>query len=259
MPRLGQSFVSITIPVIIIGTFLVVWLLGNDMKVLRALIVWAIGDATEVTRDWLRIDPRLVNYRIFAYDGYRLAFYLSAGLIPLSLFGLWHARRSLRLAKFDKNSFGGYRIARTSWALSLILFLAFSAAAVTSIPGALERSREKRVAATAAQMYQLQETLQKYYREYGTYPQELTDLNRFNRGPLPQSDYWERGFSYAPVSVIASKGHAIGWSNYRLVSAGPDGQFGNEDDLTMIDGVIISTPSDTDLRTGFPAPAQPRQ
>jgi hypothetical protein len=229
------------------------------MKVMRSLIVSVIGDSTLVTREWLRIDPRLLTYRIFAYDGYRLAFYMSAVLIPLSLFGMWLARRAQRLGRTNAFSYGGQRLSRFSWVLSLILFVAFSTVTLTSIPGALERGREKRLAATAAQMYRLQETLQKYYREYGTYPQELADLNRFSREPLPDSDYWERSFGYAPVSVIASKGHAIGWSNYRLVSAGPDGKFGNEDDLTMIDGVIISAPADPDLRTGWPAGAKARQ
>ncbi len=259
LPRLGPSFVAITIPLLVIASFLVIWLLGNDMKVLRTLIVWAIGDGTMVTRDWLRIDPHLPNYRVFRYDGFRLAFYLSAGLIPLSLFGVWLAQRALRLVKSNEKAYGGRRLSRLSWALSLVLSISFTLALLAAIPGALERGREKRVAATGAQMYALQETMQQYYREYGTYPQELSDLNRFSRGPLPQTDYWERGFSYAPVSVIASKGHAIGWSNYRLVSAGPDGQFGNEDDLTMIDGVIISAPTDPDLRTGWPAGAKPRQ
>jgi hypothetical protein len=241
------------IPIVILTSFLVLWMLGNDMKVLRALIVSVIGDATLVTREWLRIDPKLLSYRIFAYDGYRLAFYMSAALIPLSLSGMWLARRAKRLVKANEFAYGGVRLARFSGAFSLVLFLAFSTITVTSIPGALERGREKRLAATSAQMYELQSTLQKYYREYGTYPQELADLNKFSRGPLPQADYWERAFTYAPISVVASKGHAIGWSNYRLVSAGPDGKFGNEDDLTMIDGVIISAPADPDLRTGWPA------
>lgn len=259
LPRLGPSFSAIAIPLIAIASFLVLWLLGHDMKVLRTLVVWAIGDGTQITREWLRIDSHLLNYRIFAYDGYRLAFYMSGALVPLSVFGMWLARRAQRLVRSSESGYGGRRVANLAWAMSAALFVSFSFAAVTSIPGALERGREKRMAATRAQMYQLQETLQKYYREYGTYPQELSDLGRFSREPLPQSDYWERSFGYAPVSVIASKGHAIGWSNYRLVSAGPDGKFGNEDDLTMIDGVIVSAPTDPDLRTGWPAGAIPHQ
>lgn len=259
MPSLGHSFIAFAIPAAITVAFLTLWLLGNDMKVLRTLMVMAFGDGIPITREWLQVDPRVANYRIFSFDAYRLAFYLSAGLIPLSLIGIWLGRRSVRLARSGNGAFGGYRLSRVSLALSSVLFLAFSVAALTSIPGALERGHEKRVAATAAEMYALQDTLQKYYREFGTYPQELSDLSKFNRDPLPQSDFWKRAFSYSPVSVIASKGHAIGWSNYKLTSAGPDGQFGNEDDLTMIDGVIISSPGAADLRTGFPAPSKPRR
>ncbi len=259
LPRLGPSLTAIAIPLLVIASFIIVWLLSNDMKVLRVLLVSILGDSTQATREWLRIDPRLLNYRIFAYDGYRLAFYLSAGLIPLSILGVWLARRALRLLRADALRFGGLRIARVSWALSVVLLILFSTATVTSIPRAFERGRERRLAATRAQMYRLhEEALQRYFREYGTYPQDLADLSRVSRIPVPQTDYWERSFSYTPVSVIASKGNAFGFSNYKLVSAGPDGQFGTEVDLTMIDGLIISMPSDPDLRTGWSAPAKPR-
>jgi hypothetical protein len=51
----------------------------------------------------------------------------------------------------------------------------------------------------------------------------------------------------------------IAFSNYKLVSAGSDGKFGTEDDITMIDGVIVSTPYDSDPQTGLSEPARPRQ
>jgi hypothetical protein len=102
--------------------------------------------------------------------------------------------------------------------------------------------RAKRAAATRALMYELHaQGLQRYHKEYGAYPGELVDLSRVNASGAPQSDYWERNFEYKPVAVIASKGSGISLSNYKLVSAGPDGMFGTEDDITMIDGVIVES------------------
>ena len=260
LPRLGPAFAALAIPLLVIASFVVVFLLGSDMKVLRVLLVTVLGESVKLTRDWLSIDPRLLSYRIFTFDAYRLAFYLSAVLVPLSFAGIWLARRAMLLIRDNGAGYGGRRIARFSWALSMLLFVSFSAAALTSIPAALDRGREKRMAATRAQMYQLHEQLlHRYYLEYGTYPQELSDLNRVTRGPIQQTDYWERGLSYAPGSVIASKGGVIAFSNYKLVSAGSDGKFGTEDDITMIDGVIVSTPYDSDPQTGLSEPARPRQ
>lgn len=254
LPRLGPAFVAGAIPILVLTIFTIIWLFGNDMKVVRVLLVTMLGESTQLTSDWLRIDPDLLSYRIFSYDAYRLAFYLSAGLIPLSMLGMWCAYRAWQLIRDDSTKFGGLRLAQASCGLSLLLLVSFSATAVSSIPHAIERGREKRLAATRATMYQLHDqALQKYYREYGTYPQEFSDLNRISREPLSQIDDWERELSYAPVSIIASKGRVVGFSNYKLISAGPDGEIDTEDDITMIDGVIVSNPPDSDLPMGSSA------
>lgn len=252
LPSLGPAITALAVPLLVLTAFGCLWLFGNDMKVLRALATTFIGESTKVTTEWLRLDPRLPYYRIFSFDAYRLAFYLSAGILPLALGGLWLARRALRLAKAESSIFGGLRMARASFALSGLILVIVSTVTVTAIPGAIERGREKRVAATHAVMYQLHEqALKKYYDEFGTYPQELQDLSRVNREPVGQQDYWERSLTYTPVSVIASKGPAVGFSNYRLVSAGPDGELGTDDDITMIDGVIVSNKTDLDVPTGW--------
>ncbi len=96
-------------------------------------------------------------------------------------------------------------------------------------------------------MYELHaQALQRYYKEYGNYPGELSDLSRVNAGGTQQSDYWERNFEYKPVSVVASKGSGISLSDYKLISAGPDGKFGTKDDIIMIDGVIVESPDEPD-------------
>jgi hypothetical protein len=245
LPKLGPALIALACGILVILVFLAVWIFGNDVRVGRVLLVALLGDDTKLTNTLLQVDPKLPYYRIFRYDAYRLASYLSLGLIPLSLTGIWLARRALRLGRTDPSRFGGSSVAKISLALSAALFLTFSTVGISSIPAAIERGRARRLAATHARMYQLhQQALQKYYKEYGSYPQELTDLSRVNAESAPQIDYWERNFSYLPESVIASKGMAISFSNYKLVSAGPDGKFGTEDDITMVDGVIVSGQSE---------------
>ncbi len=253
--RLGPAAASLICVLLIILAFLSIWIVGNDMKVGRVFLVQLLGESTKLTQDLLKVDPNLLQYRIFSYDAYRLAFILSVVFIPLSLVGVWLGRRAVRLVKNDSGRFGGLTLAKVSIVLSACLFFIFSTVTITSIPGAIERSRAKRLAATRAMMYELhREALQKYHREYGSYPQELLDLTRVNAESAPQSDYWERDFVYSPVGVIASKGSAFIFSNYKLVSAGPDGKFGTEDDITMIDGVIFEGQSDGDLPTTLVAP-----
>jgi hypothetical protein len=247
MPKLGPSFVALACGFVVIIAFLATWILSKDVRVGRVLLVWALGDGYELTKKLLEVDSKLPYYRIFNFDAYNRAATLSIGAIPLSLLGIWLARRALRLIKSDSASFGGVRIARASYGLSIALLIAFGAAGVSSIPRTIETGRARRAAATRALMYELHaQGLQKYYKEYGAYPGELTDLTRVSAIGTPQSDYWEHNFEYKPVGVIASKGSAISLSDYKLVSAGPDGKFGTKDDITMIDGVIVESQNDPD-------------
>jgi hypothetical protein len=258
MPKLGPSLAALTCGVLVIISFLLTWALIEDLKVGRVLLVWALGDGYELTKKLLEADARLPYYRIFAYNAYILANKFSIVAVPLSLAGIWLARRALRLIKSDSASFGGIKVARASYCLSIGLLVVFSAVSVSSIPRALATRSAKRVAATRALMYELHSRgLQRYYKEYGNYPGELADLSRVNANGTPQSDYWERNFEYKPVAVIASKGSGISLSDYKLISSGPDGKFGTEDDITMIDGVVIESQNDPDATE--PSQGQARQ
>lgn len=258
LPKLGPSFAALTCGVVVIIAFLVAWIFIDDAKVGRVLLVWTLGDGYELTKELLKADAKLPYYRIFAFNAYDRAGAFSIVAIPLSLAGIWLARRALRLIKSDSTSFGGIRMARASYCLSLGLLIVFSAVSVSSIPRAIATRRAKRMAATRALMYELHARgLQRYYEEYGAYPGELADLSRVNASGTPQSDYWEQNFEYKPVGVIASKGSAISLSNYKLVSAGPDGRFGTKDDITMIDGVIVESQNDPD--SAEPDQGQARQ
>lgn len=260
LPKLGPSLTASACAGLVVLTFLVIWIFGNDMKVGRALLVWTLGEGSELTRGLLQADSKLPYYRIFSYDAYRMAYMFSGLLIPLSLIAIWTSWRAVQKAKTDPARFGGLRLARASASLSACLFVTLGTVTVTSLPAAMARRQAKRVAATSAMMYAMHyEALQKYYREYGSYPQELTDLSRVNVETVPHNDYWENSFVYAPVGgVIASRGSAPSFSDYKLVSAGPDGKFGTADDITMTDGIILDSKTDNEAPISLPAPEKPR-
>jgi hypothetical protein len=259
LPRLGLAFAALACAVLVVLTFLAVWVFGNDMKVGRVMLVSVLGDTTKLTHNLLQADAKLPYYRIFSFDAYRLAFMLSVGLIPLSLIGVWLGWRAMKSAKTDPVRFGGHSLARFSTVLSVCLLVIFSLVAISSIPRAIATRQAKRVAATRAMMYAMHyQGLQKYHREYGSYPQELIDLSRVNAEGIPQSDYWDNNFSYLPLGVIASRGSAVSFSDYKLVSSGHDGKFGTADDITMVDGVIVDSQTDNNLPGMLPAPEKLR-
>jgi hypothetical protein len=249
LPKLGPSFAALACGAVVIIAFLLYWALYNDVRVGRMFLVWTLGDGYELTKKLLEADAKLPYYRIFTFDAYLRAITFSIVAVPLSLGGIWLARRALRLIKFDSASFGGVKIARASYCLSIGLLVVFSAVSVSSIPRWFANRRAKRIAATRALMYELHSRgLQRYYKEYGKYPGELDNehLSRVNAEEAPLADYWGHNFEYRPVAVIASKGSGINLSDYKLISPGPDGALGTEDDITMINGVIVDSQNDPD-------------
>ncbi len=257
LPGLGPALMALLVALVILAAFLATWVLGNDMKVARVFLVLALGESTAFTKSLLQLDPSLLQYRIYSFDAYRLASLMSFGLIPLSLLGMWLARRALKLRRRNPVQFGGQRMAATALLLSLLWFVLFSAAGLSSIPRALQRGRAKHLAAMRAQFYRMHnEALNRYYAEFGTYPQELSDLRDFVPEVIPVTDHWGTAISYSPTALIAStrvfsKNGAPGYSNYQLVSAGPDAILGTADDIRMIDGVIVDAAHESDWFASF--------
>ncbi|MGH9799668.1 MAG: hypothetical protein ACRD82_04825, partial [Blastocatellia bacterium] len=134
LPKLGISFAALGCAILIVLTFLFVWILSNDMKVGRVLMVWALGDATELTRELLKNNSSLATYRIFSYDAYKVASMLAFGLVPFSLFGIWLSRRAMHRAKTAPVQFGGYSLARFSSAASVALMVIFASTLAVSVP-----------------------------------------------------------------------------------------------------------------------------
>src|SRR5262245_14323891 len=119
LPKLGPSFAALACGAMVIIAFLLTWALRDDLKVGRVLLVWTLGDGYELTKKLLEADAKLPFYRIFAFDAYRLANIFSIGAIPLSLAGIFLARRALRLIRADSASFGGIRVRRDPYRPSI--------------------------------------------------------------------------------------------------------------------------------------------
>jgi hypothetical protein len=255
LPKLSLAMSAFGLVCLVVIGFLAFWIFSGNMKVGRALLFWAFGDGFKLTKDLLAADPKLPYYRIFAWDAWRYAFFLSAGVLPLSMLAFRLAWRAVKLAKQRPAEFGGLKLARVSLALAMLLFVAFSAAGLSGIPAAIQRGRARHMAATRAMMYEQAQTFQQYYREYGSYPREVTDLGRVKLNAVAPSDYWENQFQYAPFGTVASRNNAPGsFSNYTFASAGPDGEFGTSDDIFMIDGVIVDKPSESGLPASLLTP-----
>lgn len=241
LPGLGPAMAALTVALLVALGFFFAWLFSNDLRVGRAFVVWALGESNHFAQLLLKGDPDLPRYRLFSFDAYRLAALCSFGAVPLSLAGIWLARRARRLAATEPQRFGGRRLATAALGLSVLLCVAFSAAGLSSIPRAIEYSRARHVAGVRAEFYRIHnEALARYYKQYGNYPQELSDLRPFLKQAVPQTDYWGNPVNYVPTGLVASKDSASVFSNYQLTSAGPDGEFGTADDIRMVDGVIVS-------------------
>lgn len=254
LPKLGPAMLAVGLVCLIVVGFVAVWLFANNMKVGRVLLVTALGDGYKLTKALLDVDNHLPNYRIFAWDMARLAFFTSAAFIPLALLGIRSAWRALRLASAKPLEFGGLRTARLSLVLSALLFVAFSTAGLRGIPDLIERGRMRHAAATNVMLLEHAQALKQYYYEFGTYPTETADLARLGLSNVPQADYWEQQFKYAPFGTVASARGVSAFSSFTLTSAGPDGEFGTSDDILMIDGIVVDKAAESELPASLLTP-----
>ena len=257
LPALGPAMKAFGLVLFLIVGFVTFWLIGNEMKVGRAVLVNLFGDSLAFTKTLLQGDDHLGRYRIFSFDAYRQAINFSLLVAPLALWAMRMAWRAAHQAKALPMQFGGLRMAQVSFALAALLFVTFTTAGLSGIPMMIQRGRDRHSAATRAVMYEQAAALRLFNRENGTYPQESAELKDAS---LPRGDYWENEFKYEPFGTVASTATGnVGFSSYTLRSAGPDGTLGNGDDLVMIDGVIVDRPAETDLPPSLLAPEKPRK
>ncbi|RMG53958.1 MAG: zinc ribbon domain-containing protein [Acidobacteria bacterium] len=177
--------------------------------------------------------------------------------LPVLLLAMALAWRGWRLAVDRPQAYGGRALARRSLTLSLALCLLNLAALAGRLPDWLENARIKRQARTRVLMYKVNDMIARYREQYGAYPERLIDLQELDPSIGPILDTWHHPLVYTPMSAeIASRGLPVPFQKYELVSRGPDGLLGTEDDIVMRDGLIVgpTPPEELEVDAGEQIP-----
>jgi general secretion pathway protein G len=118
------------------------------------------------------------------------------------------------------------RAARGFTLLEMMLVVAIigilMSVAVWNIVGQGEKAR---ISGTKTSMRTIQSTIKAYQLEKGTYPPTMDALVSSKYLDKVFKDSWKRDFEYRPAGL---NGQA-----YTLISAGPDGQTGTDDDIDV--------------------------
>jgi hypothetical protein len=174
-------------------------------------------------------------------------------LLVLAFTGLILGRSAYKQIKSDPLRFGGRRITITAITVSFLVLSSVSIYVVVGIPKYLRYRAESQRAATRAKMYRLAIALHEYKDKYGTYPSNFYRLQLEKDSPLDVSDHWENKLEYQTTTELASDSKSevnqspMVFNQYQIVSPGPDGKMGTEDDLVMHDDIIVSP-----TKTGAP-------
>jgi|HubBroStandDraft_6_1064221.scaffolds.fasta_scaffold57445_1 hypothetical protein len=179
---------------------------------------------------------------------------------------VWLAWRAVKLAKQDPESYGGYRIARLTLTLVLVLGSSLGIYEISRIPRYIHQREIVPKLATQSAMLHLTGLLEAYKRKNGSYPTNAEALKK-TAEETPPLDYWQKSIIYVsyaesaamysnyPVERGSQDGDSpiqdlpgaddppgIEFHNFELRSAGPDGIFGTADDIVMRDGVFCTNP-----------------
>lgn len=172
--------------------------------------------------------------------------------------GLWCGLRSLVRYRRDPRHYGGPRLATTGLVLSALILLSLGGYWTYRIPKAINAYHDRREAATRATMYHLSNLLTKYKTEYGTYPQDLQDLRLITNESISDGDGWGQELIFSASSLVASKSGPVSLAHFQIVSLGPDGKPGTDDDLVLRDDLLISEGAKEMKPFDIP-PLKPRQ
>lgn len=110
--------------------------------------------------------------------------------------------------------------------LTLVIVILGVLMAVVAV-NVLGQGEKAKVRATQTSMTTIQSQLDAYHLEYSTYPPDLQTLKtaKYLTSNKPIEDGWKRQYYYA---LPGSNNNP-----YDFMSAGPDGEFGNTDDINI--------------------------
>ena len=181
-----------------------------------------------------------------------LVLVVSAALIFTKWFALgaavviWSSARAVRLARRDPEWYGGYRVATTTLAITILASMIAASVAIANIPRYFKNRGIAQVAATQSAMRHVASLLEDYKSTCGSYPRNAQEIAKAMNESLP-ADYWEQKIKYQSYTVgIAEKDASpigmagLASANFELRSAGPDGIPDTDDDIIMRDGVFLT-------------------
>ncbi len=178
-----------------------------------------------------------------------LGSFFTPWLIVPALLGAYVSLRAYRRARREPAHFGGLRLAQVGVALSSLV-----------LPGLLvyggyraERwyadEQERTRAASRARMLELSLAIQAYRKQQGVLPSpQLQELRTAELVSNPVTDAWGKKLRYQPTGELAATNPLTTplLTQYRIVSAGADGEFGTADDLVLCDGVFVPAAPESD-------------
>jgi hypothetical protein len=156
---------------------------------------------------------------------------------------IWSAWRAMRLARRDREWYGGYKTAVATLSVTIAAGAVLAAYGIAHIPQALDNYKIRRIAATQAAMYHYWNALEEYKRSVDSYPSNAQQF-REATGESAPADYWDRSIKYQTTpDAIADRAieiNRIPFNSFELRSAGPDGILGDDDDIIMRDGLFFT-------------------
>jgi hypothetical protein len=187
--------------------------------------------------------------------------------IPVTILVLWGTRKIYRSMLRSPESFCGFGYARAGFVTSAAVPLFIALLIGVTVPERLTQRRDANEAAEKALAYATDRILDQYEKTFGTKPPDTKALSRLpdpdgsiailmkeletadykpsvdlaaapTKNPQPPRGAVIRNAAFSPSAEVPSE--SFSFTNYELRLPGPDKVLGNEDDLLVRDGVIIS-------------------
>ncbi len=216
------------------GTEFLVPRLGMPLAALGLIGLSVVGEGLILAHE-LYVSPL-----VWTEAAAGMLLFLARFSVPMILVAFYLAFRGLRAARRDPQRYGGERLARMGLAAATLLLLVHGGVFLARVPRMIENGRLRREAATRANLYRLAWAIEAYRQQYGTYPRRLLDLQEMDPNLKPALDAWGHEFIYRAMSGdVAAATAPMPFQRYELVSKGPDGILGTEDDLVLRDDVLL--------------------